>query len=83
MLVKKIAFTTLFSLNFLFLQFVCAQIVEKEYTRLEEALKEPNKVIRLNLENQNINDSLKEIAKFKNLKYLNLRNTHQIGRAHV
>lgn len=52
-----------------------AQVTEKEYTKLEEALKDPEKVFRLNLQNQQL-DELKEISKFKNLQYLNLRNTH-------
>ncbi|WP_304065712.1 leucine-rich repeat domain-containing protein [Pedobacter glucosidilyticus] len=52
-----------------------AQVTVKEYNTLEEALKEPEKVFRLNLQNQQL-DHLEEIAKFKNLQYLNLRNTH-------
>jgi Leucine-rich repeat (LRR) protein len=52
-----------------------AQAVVKEYTTLEEALKEPEKVFRLNLQNQSLHH-LEEFAKFKNLQYLNLRNTH-------
>ena len=52
-----------------------AQVTEKEYTNIEEALKEPDKVIRLNLENQKNHDYFKVLPKFKNLEYLNLRNT--------
>ncbi len=52
-----------------------AQVLQKEYTRLEDALKEPEKVTRLNLQNQDIL-RFEEITKFKNLQYLNLRNTH-------
>jgi Leucine-rich repeat (LRR) protein len=52
-----------------------AQAVEKEYTTLEDALIDPDKVVRLNLENQSNTLFLKQLFKFKNLEYLNLRNT--------
>ncbi len=51
-----------------------AQVSEKEYTTLEDALKEPDKVIRLNLKNQSNTKFLKQLSKFKNLEYLNIRN---------
>lgn len=57
------------------IEFVQAQVVDKEYVNIEEALKEPDKVVRLNLENQKNHDYFKTLAKFKNLQYLNLRNT--------
>ncbi len=50
---------------------------KKEYTNLEEALENPDKVFRLNLSNQNIRLPLDSIwAKFQNLEYLSLRNDH-------
>lgn len=48
-----------------------------EYDNLEEALKHPEDVTRLNLSNQDLNmlpDSIWD--KFKNLQYLSLRNDH-------
>ena len=48
----------------------------KEYTSLSEALKEPEKVLRLNLSNQNINLSNENWSKFINLEYLSLKNDH-------
>ena len=62
-------------LNFFTIEFVKAQVNEKEYTSIEDALKEPNKVHRLNLSNQKNHDYFKDLSKFKNLEYLNLRNT--------
>lgn len=52
-----------------------AQTLKKEYTNLNEALKNPDKVVRLNLENQSNTAFFKELYRFKNLEYLNLRNT--------
>ncbi len=52
-----------------------AQSKLKEYTNLNEALKNPDKVVKLNLENQSNTEFFKQISKFKNLEYLNLRNT--------
>ena len=52
-----------------------AQTPQKEYTNLEDALKDPDKVFRLNLENQPNTAVLKQLSKFKNLEYLNLRHT--------
>lgn len=69
-------FTLLCTLTFCFdTKYSYAQTLDKEYTRLEDALKEPDKVIKLNLENQANTDVLKQIYKFKNLEYLNLRHT--------
>jgi Leucine-rich repeat (LRR) protein len=48
----------------------------KEYTKLEEALKEPDKVFRLNLNNQSFTEFPKGLSKFSNLEYLSLRNDH-------
>jgi len=39
-------------------------------------LAEPEKVIRLNLSNQNDNWEMQDFAVFKNLEYLNLKNDH-------
>jgi Leucine-rich repeat (LRR) protein len=50
--------------------------IDKEYTVLSEALKEPDKVFRLNLSNQTFDDFTIGLSKFKNLKYLSLRNDH-------
>ncbi|MEL6253199.1 MAG: leucine-rich repeat domain-containing protein [Bacteroidota bacterium] len=51
--------------------------VHKEYNNLEEALRNPNKVYRLNLSNQSFNSYSDSIwSKFGNLEYLSLRNDH-------
>jgi Leucine-rich repeat (LRR) protein len=50
--------------------------IDKEYTVLSEALKEPEKVFRLNLSNQTFDDFTIGLSKFKNLRYLSLRNDH-------
>lgn len=52
------------------------QLLKKEYTSIEEALKDPQKVIRLNLSNQSLSEFPKGLSKFKNLEYLSLRNDH-------
>jgi Leucine-rich repeat (LRR) protein len=62
-------------LCFFTIKIVKAQVREKVYTNIEEALKEPSKVHRLNLANQKNHDYFKYLSKFKNLEYLNLRNT--------
>ncbi len=49
---------------------------KKEYTRLEDALKEPEKVYRLNLGNQLFKDMQIHLALFKNLEYLSFQNDH-------
>ncbi len=54
-----------------------SSMIKKEYISLEEALKEPEKVYRLNLSNQDLKLPPDSVwAKFKNLEYLNLRNNH-------
>ena len=47
-----------------------------EYTSLEEALKNPTKVYRLNLSNQKVNVSDSVWRRFTNLEYLSLKNDH-------
>lgn len=46
---------------------------EKVYTNIDEALKNPEKVYRLNLSNQEINLSNEQWKLFINLEYLNLK----------
>lgn len=54
-----------------------SSMIKKEYSNLEEALKEPEKVYRLNLSNQNLKlPSDSTWAKFENLEYLNLKDDH-------
>lgn len=48
----------------------------KEFTKINEALKNPEKVYRLNLSNQEIKWSTIDWSKFKNLEYINLKNDH-------
>ena len=50
--------------------------IKKEYTNIENALKNPEKVYRLNLSNQNISVKSVDWIKFSNLEYLNLSNDH-------
>ncbi|MCE2962365.1 MAG: leucine-rich repeat domain-containing protein [Chitinophagales bacterium] len=51
--------------------------VYKEYNNLEDALKNPEKVYRLNLSNQKIKFPSDSIwSKFSNLEYLSLKNDH-------
>ncbi len=51
--------------------------IEKNYTNLEDALKNPEKVYRLDLSNQFINKTQYEsFSKFKNLVFLSLKNDH-------
>lgn len=47
-----------------------------EYISLEEALKNPEKVYRLNLSNQNVSIPKEVWSKFTNLEYLSLKNDH-------
>lgn len=49
---------------------------EKEFTTLNEALKSPEKVFRLNLSNQDITISNEQWSRFINLEYLNLNGDH-------
>lgn len=54
-----------------------SSMIKKEYSSLEEALKEPDKVYRLNLSNQNLKLPADSVwAKFQNLEYLSLKNNH-------
>lgn len=48
----------------------------KEFTSLSEALKNPEKVIRLNLSNQEMSVTNNDWSKFINLEYLSLKNDH-------
>ncbi len=48
----------------------------KEYTQLNEALKDPEHVYRLNLSNQTFKEFPSGLSQFKNLQYLSLRNDH-------
>ena len=49
---------------------------KKTYTNWEQAVKEPEKVYRLNLSNQSLHLDSPLWSKFKNLEYLNLSNDH-------
>ena len=49
---------------------------KKEFTDINEALKNPEKVFKLNLSNQNILISNEQWKKFINLEYLILKNDH-------
>ncbi|WP_298120708.1 leucine-rich repeat domain-containing protein [Flavobacterium sp.] len=49
---------------------------EKEFTTLNDALKNPEKVFRLNLSNQDISISSEQWLRFVNLEYLKLKNDH-------
>lgn len=48
----------------------------KEYNNLEEALKNPELVYKLNLSNQNLKLNEVDWSKFVNMEYLNLKNDH-------
>lgn len=59
---------------------VDTSIVKKEYISIEEALKQPEKVYRLNLSNQNFKMPSDSVwALFQNLEYLNLKNDHLVN----
>jgi Leucine-rich repeat (LRR) protein len=73
---NRIIKISIFAICFVFYNNAIAQVIDKEYTSLEEALKNPDQVTRLNLSDQNIEQSFKDLAKFKNLKYLSLRHTN-------
>ena len=47
---------------------------DKEYTNIDDALKNPEKVYKLNLSNQEINITNEQWELFINLEYLNLKN---------
>jgi Leucine-rich repeat (LRR) protein len=56
---------------------VDSSIVKKEYLSIEEALKQPDKVYRINLSNQKFKMPSDSVwALFQNLEYLNLGNDH-------
>lgn len=71
-----------FSLFLLIFGNIVAQITpskepeKKEYTSLESALKEPEKVFRLNLSNQKINFKEDIWTRFPNLEFLSLKDDH-------
>lgn len=48
----------------------------KEYNNLEEALKNPEMIFKLNLSNQTLKLTDIDWSKFINLEYLNLKNDH-------
>lgn len=50
--------------------------IKKEYTSLEEALKNPEKVYNLNLSNQNVTIPKDAWSKFVNLEILSFKNDH-------
>jgi len=72
----------LFLLFALLFQSVIAQtstdstLLNKEFLSIDEALKNPENVFRLNLSNQNIQFSDSIWSKFTNLQYLSLKNDH-------
>ena len=51
-------------------------LLNKEFLNIDEALKNPENVFRLNLSNQNIQFSDSIWSKFTNLQYLSLKNDH-------
>jgi len=51
-------------------------LLNKEFLSIDEALKTPESVFRLNLSNQNIEFSDSIWSKFTNLQYLSLKNDH-------
>lgn len=50
--------------------------INKEYSNLEEALKNPEKVYRLNLSNQKVQVPKDAWSKFVNLEFLSFKNDH-------
>jgi len=50
--------------------------IKKNYTNIDEALKNPEKVYRLDLSNQNVNIPNEVWLKFINLEFLSFRNDH-------
>lgn len=76
MITKKRIALCIFSVCFL-LTFSFGQHLEKkEYKSMVEALKNPEKVFRLNLSNQAVKIKPEDWRKFINLEYLNLKNDH-------
>lgn len=82
--VKQQAMKTILYIFVLFIssQVVSSQItmdstkIKREYTSLEEALKNPDKVYNLNLSNQNISIPKEAWAKFTHLETLSFKNDH-------
>ena len=66
----------------LYTQLVVSQVtidstqIKKEYNTIEEALKNPEKVYRLDLSNQKINVNNTDWSRFVNLEFLSLKNDH-------
>ena len=50
--------------------------IDKEFTQVEEAVKVPERVYRLNLSNQSFKKFPEGLSKFINLQYLSLRNDY-------
>jgi len=80
---KNISITTFLSILFSLIAFTSTAqnsdtaIYIKNFTNLEEALKNPNEVFRLDLSNQLLNNTqLEALTKFKNLRFLSLKNDH-------
>ena len=73
---KKIVFTLALLLVLINSSFSQNTDKEKEFTTLNEALKNPEKVFRLNLSNQDITISSEQWSSFINLEYLNLNGDH-------
>lgn len=78
----KTKLTLALVLYIVFSQLVICQIsidstqIKREYSNLNEALKNPEKVYRLNLSNQNIELPKETWSKFINLEYLSFKNDH-------
>lgn len=76
----KLLLKTLVTLSLFFTIQMESQIINdnsiqtREFTSLDEALKNPENVVRLNLDNQNVDISSSDWAKFVNLEYLSLKN---------
>jgi hypothetical protein len=72
-------FSLIFCLN---TQLVVSQVtidstqINKEYKTIEEAIKNPEKVYRLNLSNQKLNLNNTDWSKFVNLEFLSFKNDH-------
>ena len=66
----------LFSISFFSQSKVDSLSIKKTYTNLEEALKSPDKVYRLDLSDQNLSKFVVFLQKFSNLEYLSLKNDH-------
>jgi Leucine-rich repeat (LRR) protein len=58
----------------IYTQEIGKEVVKKEFSNLEEALKSPEKVYKLLLDNQNLPLDKSALSKFVNLEYLSLKN---------